>query len=124
MAITVIALIFGVTKRALSRVVVQLVALGYGIVRPALGEDMNRVLYLGGSYFVLSLIYTLATNMPSSSKFLGGPEYDILSLIVFMLAGIDTTFYIWIITSINSLLITLAARQQAVKYILYRYGSE
>ena len=37
-----------------------------------------------------------------------------------MLAGVDTTFYIWIITSINNIMITLAARKQATKYVLYR----
>jgi len=43
-----------------------------------------------------------------------------LSLAAFMLAGIDTTFYIWIVSSINSLLHTLAARKQGGKYLLYR----
>lgn len=118
--VTVIGLIFGVSKRALSRVVVQFVALGYGIVRPSLGEDMNRVLLLGLAYFILSLIYTVATNLPAGSKYLSDPDYDFVSLVVFMLAGVDTTFYIWIISSINNLLVTLAARKQAAKYILYR----
>jgi hypothetical protein len=120
LSITMIALIFGVTKRALSRILVTLVALGYGVVRPSLGEDMNRVLYLGGGYFILSLIYTVVTNLPSSSKTVGDPNYDFLSLIVFLLAVIDTTFYIWIFTSIHNLMITLASRKQGTKYMLYR----
>lgn len=119
-SITVIALLFGVTKRALSRILVQLVALGYGVVRPSLGEDMNRVLYLGGTYFVLSLVYTLITSFSGSSKFVGDPTYDFMSLIVFLLAVVDTTFYIWIFTSINNLMTSLAARKQGVKYMLYR----
>eukprot|EP00981_Chlorochromonas_danica_P008784 scaffold2312_cov165-Ochromonas_danica.AAC.24 len=119
-SITVIALVFGVTKRALSRVLVQLVALGYGVVRPSLGEDMNRVLYLGAAYFVLSLIYTLITSLSSNSKFVGDPAYDFMSLVIFLLAIVDTTFYIWIFTSINNLMVSLAARKQGVKYILYR----
>jgi hypothetical protein len=120
LSITVIGLIFGVSKRALSRVLVQLVALGYGVVRPSLGEDMTRVLYLGGTYFALSLIYTMFTSTSSNTKFVGDPEYDFLSLIVFLLAIVDTTFYIWIFTSINNLMVSLAARKQGVKYLLYR----
>jgi len=39
-----------------------------------------------------------------------------LALIVMMLAAIDTTFYIWIMMSLNNILISLAARKQAAKY--------
>lgn len=119
-SITVVALLFGVTKRAMSRILVQLVALGYGVVRPSLGEDMNKVLYLGGAYFVLSLIYTIMINLTGNSKLVGDPEYDLLSLVVFLLAVVDTTFYIWIFTSINNLMVSLASRKQGVKYLLYR----
>ncbi len=120
LAITILGLIFGVIKRAASRVLVQLVALGYGVVRPSLGEDMNKVLYLGGAYFILSLLYTMLVNLPSGAKQLGDPEYDFVSMIVFLMAVVDTTFYIWIFTSINNLMVTLASRKQGVKYILYR----
>lgn len=120
LAITAIGLVCGVVKRAMSRVLVQLVALGYGVVRPSLGEDMNRVLYLGGSYLVCSLIYTLMTGLPSTGKSVSDPDYDMLSMLTFVLAAIDTTFYVWIFTSINNLMISLAARKQSVKYLLYR----
>ena len=113
-------LIIGIIKRTFSRIVVTLVALGYGIVRPTLGEDMNRVMYLGGSYFFLSFLYTITTNLPVSTTDANDPEYNLLSLVILLLAGIDTTFYVWIFSSINSLLTTLAARKQALKYLLYR----
>jgi hypothetical protein len=38
-----------------------------------------------------------------------------------MLAAIDTTFYIWIMMSLNNILISLAARKQAAKYQLYQH---
>lgn len=50
----------------------------------------------------------------------GDDTLDFVSVIVFVLAAIDTCFYVWIIQSINALLSTLAARQQGMKYILYR----
>ncbi len=118
--IAILATVFGTCKRSLSRILVQLVALGYGIVRPTLGSDLHRVLFLGLTYFVLSLIYTLATEFPSNSTPIDDPEYNMISLVILMLAGVDTTFYIWIITSINNLLITLAARKLVMKYLLYR----
>lgn len=104
---------FGVLKRALSRVLVQLVALGYGVVRPSLGEEMGRVLYLGSAYFVLSSLYVLLSGGSTSAG--GGrsaddPSLDLLSLVVFFLAVVDSTFYIWIFTSINNLIVSLASR--------------
>jgi len=73
-----VAITLGVTKRALSRVVVLLVALGYGIVRPTLGEEMARVLYLGVAYFGISLIYSLVVAIPFPSKAAGDPSYDMV----------------------------------------------
>jgi hypothetical protein len=117
--ITLIGLICGVLKRTMSRVVVQFVALGYGVVRPSLGEDMKRVGILGSAYFCLSLINTILRNLPPGSKPIDS-NLDILTLIILLLEGVDTTFYIWILSSIQNLMTTLAARKQAVKYILYR----
>jgi hypothetical protein len=117
-AITVVAVFFGALKRAVSRILVMLVCLGYGVVRPSLGEEMHRVLYLGGAYFVLSFIYSLLSHSPNT-RTVADSDYDMLSLIVFLLAMVDTTFYIWIFTSINNLLTSLAARKQGVKYTLY-----
>lgn len=118
--ITLVALFFGSLKRALSRILVMLVCLGYGVVRPSLGEEMQRVLYLGGTYFVLSFVYSLLTNLSPSTRLVTDSDYDVVSLIVFLLALVDTTFYVWIFTSINNLMASLAARKQGVKYLLYR----
>jgi hypothetical protein len=118
--VTIVAIFFGALKRALSRILVMLVCLGYGVVRPSLGEEMHRVLYLGGSYFVLSFVYALLMNLSPSTRLVTDSDYDVVSLIVFLLALVDTTFYVWIFTSINNLMVSLAARKQGVKYMLYR----
>jgi hypothetical protein len=48
--------IFGIAKRTLSRVVVLLLSLGYGVVKPSLGDDMPKVVQLGCAYFCLSVV--------------------------------------------------------------------
>ena len=119
-AITVVGLLFGVTKRTVSRSLVLMVSMGYGVVRPSLGEDLKKVFYLSGGYYILAVVYTLASNVPANSHIVGDPEFsDLLSLVVFMLAMVDTTFYIWVLTSLNSLIKSLKSRQQNVKLILY-----
>jgi hypothetical protein len=120
LALTATAIFVGVAKRATSRVLITLVALGYGVVRPSLGEDMNKVLILGGSYFVPSLIYTFYTSSSTYSGPIDDDSFDFIALCVYLLAMVDTAFYIWIFKSINSLLVSLASKQQGVKYLLYK----
>ena len=43
-----------------------------------------------------------------------------MSLIVMTLAGIDTSFYIWIMISLNNIILSLAARRQTAKHLLYQ----
>lgn len=118
---TVLALIFGVIKRSMSRIVVLLVSLGYGVVRPTLGEEMHKVLGLGGAYFVLSLFYTISMAFPYQNKRADDDSFiDLLSIVTVLIAVIDSIFYIWIITAINNVLMGLAIKKQAMKYILYR----
>lgn len=113
-------LLFGVIKRSVSRCVVLMVAMGYGVVRPSIGEEMKRVLTLTFVYCVLSLIYTFSSSLPTSSKNLGDPEFgNIFAIVVMLLAAIDTTFYMWTINSLNNLVVTLQSRQQTVKLLLY-----
>ena len=112
--------IFGIAKRTFSRVVVLLLSLGYGVVKPSLGDDMPKVVQLGAAYFCLSVVYVIVTMFPSKHKGTEDPDMDYVSVIVFLLAAVDTVFYIWIIQSINALLSSLAARQQGMKYLLYR----
>ena len=121
MHLLVWSLIFGVTKRSVSRVLVLIVSMGYGVVRQSLGEDMKRVLGLGASYCVLSLIFTISSSLPSSAKNVGDPQYESLfSIVIMLLATIDTVFHMWTISSINNLIITLEARKQNVKLQLYK----
>ena len=121
LSITVTAVIFGVLKRAVSRIMVLMVSMGYGVVRSNLGDDMKKVVYLGSGYFVLSLIYTLTITMPSNARFVGDVEFEnMLALVVLMLAAVDTTFYMWIIKSLNSLIAALETRRQVEKLTLYQ----
>ena len=81
---------------------------------------MGKVLSIGFSYFVLSLYYTIFNALPARNKHADDPYNTLFSLSVFLLAGVDTTFYCWVFLSIDNLLNGLAARKQAAKYILYR----
>jgi hypothetical protein len=63
------------------------------VVRPSLGEEMGRVLYLGVAYFLLSSLYILLNGSGHTSAGGGSsaddPAVDLLSLVVFALAVVD-----------------------------------
>lgn len=121
LSIAVTGVIFGVLKRALSRVVVLMVSMGYGVVRSNLGDDTKKIIYLGCSYFILSLIYSLTITMPSNAHLVDDIEFEnMLALVVLMLAAVDTTFYMWIIRSLNSIIAALETRKQVEKCTLYQ----
>lgn len=96
------------------------VTLGYGVVRPSLGSQMNKVLGIGAAYFFLSLYYTVIATYPSRNRNTNELRYTLVSIVTLLLAGVDTAFYCWVFLSINNILLGLAARKKAEKYVLYK----
>lgn len=94
--------------------------MGYSVVRQSIGEDMNRVICLGIAYTLLSSIYTLTASIPAGAKYVDDSQFQSLfSLVVMLLATTDTVFYMWILSSLNNLIITLRSRKQTIKFDLY-----
>ncbi|RDD39822.1 Transmembrane protein 87A [Trichoplax sp. H2] len=58
-SLLVFAELISCMKRTIARMLVIIVSLGYGIVKPRLGPMLNRVLGVGGLYFVLSMIESM-----------------------------------------------------------------
>jgi len=114
-------LVFGVTKRAVSRVLVVMVSLGYSIVKPSLGPQLHRVLLLGLIYFVLAVGYDMLVNLAGTNKNLGDPGFvDSLTLIVLFMSLVDVVFYMWILQALMQTIAYLDARKQSVKLQLFR----
>ena len=117
-----VALVMGVVKRMISRLLVLVISLGYGVVRPSLGDDLRKVVFLGIAYFVLSLVYTLTTSFPDSDqrKAVDEDTMDLMAVVIIMMMAVEAIFYFWIFKSLGSLMDSLAAKRQAAKYQLYR----
>uniref|UniRef100_A0A7S2AS73 GOST seven transmembrane domain-containing protein n=1 Tax=Octactis speculum TaxID=3111310 RepID=A0A7S2AS73_9STRA len=114
-------LVFGVTKRALSRVLVLMVSLGYGVVKPSLGKVLPRILTLGCLYFALALCYDLLVNLPSTNKGLDrSGMMDSLTTLVVLMSLVDVAFYMWTLQAMLSTIRYLESRKQSVKLQLFR----
>ncbi|XP_029087725.1 transmembrane protein 87B isoform X3 [Monodon monoceros] len=101
-------------KRTLARLLVIIVSLGYGIVKPRLGTVMHRVIGLGILYFVFA-----ATE--GVIRVIGANDSDLVLLASLPLSLLDSSLCWWIFISLAQTMKTLRLRKNTVKFSLYRH---
>ncbi|CAL9774356.1 unnamed protein product [Musa acuminata subsp. burmannicoides] len=116
MGITFWAVTFGSVKRTVSWVIILVVSMGYGVVRPTLGGLTSKVIMLGATFFLASEILELVENAGAVSDFAGKARL----FLVLPVALLDTFFIIWIFTSLSKTLDKLQARRLIAKLDIYR----
>uniref|UniRef100_A0A131Z305 Lung seven transmembrane receptor n=1 Tax=Rhipicephalus appendiculatus TaxID=34631 RepID=A0A131Z305_RHIAP len=103
-------------KRSLARLLVVVVSLGFGIVKPRLGPMLHRVLGLGAAYFVMASVEgCLRTLKPKNT-----PD-RLLTVLGIGLALLDSAICWWIFTSLSQTTRTLRLRRNIIKLSLYRH---
>lgn len=100
MGITAWAVTFGTVKRTVARVIILMVAMGYGVVRPTLGGLTSKVIMLGGTFFLASEVLELVENVGAVSDLSGKARL----FLVLPVAIMDAFFILWIFTSLSSTL--------------------
>ncbi|OCT79778.1 transmembrane protein 87A [Xenopus laevis] len=101
-------------KRTLARLLVTIVSLGYGIVKPRLGAVMHRVVGIGVLYLVFAAVEAIM-------RVIGDKESDLVLLASIPLALLDSGLCWWIFVSLAQTMKILKLRKQTVKYSLYRH---
>ncbi|KAG9483956.1 hypothetical protein GDO78_009719 [Eleutherodactylus coqui] len=101
-------------KRTLARLLVTIVSLGYGIVKPRLGAVMHRVVGMG-------VLYLVFATVEGVMRVIGTKESDLVLLASIPLALLDSALCWWIFVSLAQTMKTLKLRKNAVKYSLYRH---
>ncbi|XP_033736141.1 transmembrane protein 87A-like [Pecten maximus] len=103
-------------KRTLARILVIIVSLGFGIVKPRLGPTFRKVIGVGALYFFVSLIEGCMRQLQTK----GDNSKDILAAQI-PLAIIDASICWWIFASLIQTTRTLRLRRNIVKLSLYRH---
>uniref|UniRef100_A0AAY4E0S4 Transmembrane protein 87B n=1 Tax=Denticeps clupeoides TaxID=299321 RepID=A0AAY4E0S4_9TELE len=102
-------------KRTLARLLVIIVSLGYGIVKPRLGTVMHRVVGLGVLYFAFAAIEGVL-------RITGAKDSDLALLANIPLALLDSSLCWWIsFCDLAQTIKTLKLRRNPVKLSLYRH---
>jgi hypothetical protein len=114
----------GALKRGISRCLVVMVSLGWGVVRDSLGSTMNKIIVLGVVYVGTSTARDIMTLFAiTDNQTLSIDEeaelFDAVTILTFVVAAIDVTFYLWILDGMNATMQYLENMSQTTK--LQRY---
>mmetsp|Transcript_25349 Transcript_25349/g.81712 ORF Transcript_25349/g.81712 Transcript_25349/m.81712 type:complete len:302 (-) Transcript_25349:55-960(-) len=112
----VMALVFRASKRTLSRAVVLMVALGYGISKPSLGSDFFKILGLSFVY-IIAMVWSELIQAFVRQDSIPASEF----LLLFVIANLDVLFYFWIFRAIVTTSLVLERQRQHVKMQMYGY---
>ncbi|KAK7277076.1 hypothetical protein RIF29_18226 [Crotalaria pallida] len=116
MGITLWAVTFSSVKKTLSRLLLLVVSMGFGVVRPTLGGITSRVLLLGLVYFIASEALELVEHLGNINDFSGKTKL----VLVLPVVCLDSCFILWIFSSLSKTLEKLQTRRNLAKLELYR----
>lgn len=112
----VLGVLLSTVKKTVSRLLVLVVCLGYGVVRPTLGSVAHRVMALGVVYFFFSAALDVASNVSQLSQL----SVSARLLLILPMALLDAFFYWWLFSGLARTLQQLSSRRQTAKLLLYR----
>ncbi|VVA14436.1 PREDICTED: transmembrane [Prunus dulcis] len=116
MGITLWAVTFSAVKKTLSRLLLLVVSMGFGVVKPTLGGITPKVFLLGLVYFVASEALELVEHLGNINDFSGKTKL----VLVLPVAFLDSWFILWIFSSLSKTLEKLQIRRNMAKLELYR----
>lgn len=113
----IIAELISSSKKSLARMLLIVVSLGYGTVKPSLGAQMNKVIAIGAMYGVFSFLdgmtraYSVTDDTSDNAQY-----FTMIPLVI-----IDTIILYWIITSIKDTRHVLRLRRNTTKLSFYNH---
>lgn len=113
----IIAELISSAKKSLARMLLIIVSLGYGTVKPNLGAQMNKVIAVGAIYGVFSFLdgitraYSLTDDTGDNTEY-----FTMIPLVI-----IDSVILYWIITAIKDTRHVLRLRRNTTKLSFYTH---
>ncbi len=108
------AVLFTSIKKVISRMLVLIVSMGYGVVRPSLGEGGYKVAVIGAMYFAFASVQHAVESVSHSEK-ITFSKY----LLLLPVALLDVLFYFWIFRALIITIKTLEIKRQNIKLVMY-----
>jgi len=114
--VTLVAVLLGSLRATLSRTLVLMVSMGYGVVRPTLGGISVKVVSLGICYLFSAAVKDVVEHVGAVDDLQPGARlFLVLPVSIF-----ESVFVVWIFNSLSRTLTQLVLRKQTHKLRLYR----
>jgi len=114
--VTLVAVLLGSVRATLSRTLVLMVSMGYGVVRPTLGGISVKVVSLGICYLFSAAVKDVVEHVGTVDDLQPGARvFLVLPVSIF-----ESVFVVWIFNSLSRTLTQLVLRKQTHKLRLYR----
>lgn len=115
-----VMVLVGVVKQAISRCLIVMVSLGWGVVRDTLGSTMSMIVILGTIYVVSSAIrdFMIVFAIEDTNRLSKDNEkelIDVAKLMNYVVAFVDVIFVMWILDALNNTMIYLENMSQTRK---------
>ncbi|MCP9259495.1 Transmembrane protein 87B [Dirofilaria immitis] len=103
-------------KRTMARILIIIVSLGYGVVKPRLGSTISQVIGVGFIYFIFSAIEAMARVSKNQVQGMKQKQLAALPLVL-----VEVVIFWWIFTSLISTMRVLRMRRNMIKLSVYRH---
>jgi len=123
-----VAFYVGVTvaclKNGISRCLLVMVSLGWGVIRDDLGSVMSKITFLGGTFTAVSLLHDIMdvvayTEVQKLSEEEEDELFDIVEILGIVIVVLDVIFVIWILDAMNGTMEYLENMNQTSKLLRY-----
>jgi Na+-transporting NADH:ubiquinone oxidoreductase subunit NqrB len=115
-----VMILAGVVKQAISRCLIVMVSLGWGVVRDSLGSTMSMIVILGTIYVIASAVcdFSIVFAVEDTNRLSKNNERELIDfakLMNYVVAFVDVVFVMWILDALNNTMIYLENMSQARK---------
>ncbi|EGD82661.1 hypothetical protein PTSG_03319 [Salpingoeca rosetta] len=109
------AVLLSAAKQTLFRLLLLIISMGYGIVKPRLGGAVKYITVIGGAYFFFHAAYFIASELAKTSD----ASDQVQNVMAIPLAVLETGFLWWIFLALSNTIKILMLRNNATKLLLY-----
>eukprot|EP01147_Barroeca_monosierra_P011009 gene11009-3081_t len=111
----VFSVLLSAIKQTLFRLLLLVISMGYGIVKPRLGNAFKYITVIGCAYFFFHTAYFIAAELAKTND----ASDQVQNVMAIPLAVLETGFLWWIFLALSNTIKILILRNNTVKLLLY-----
>jgi len=112
----VFGMMTSVSRRTISRMLVVAVSMGYGVVKPILGDEKKKILVLGLVYWIFAFAFEVLIHYSQTQEV----SPMLRTILTPPVAILDGYFWWWLFASLNDTVAQLKKKRQMAKLRLYK----